>query len=336
MADSTVTYLADTVTNSSNLMDTLHVGSYRLAMYSLNACTCALALIINPVTLVIIIRFPILRSSVTNVFIASLSASDILYGLTLWGSHNLGLVRSLGYIHISHGMIVRLAIASNIMAFFSSLICTTWIGVDRAIATLDPLNYKRRMTRRMASGMVLSTWLYLFILIPGLTLLKYLTDDDDTRSIVILIAQDAFPRKIYDYVIAPHIYLFVLTNVALYATILIAVLRRAKKVNISSNEKRNNHLTKMILTLVVLQVLALVPMATVIIIPVPDPVDRPTANAIYKVVYDVSILITASNSFTNAFVYAWQHRDYRNAYLQLLCKSRTNEIIPYESDPRAT
>ena len=129
-----------------------------------NAYICVWAIILamivfsNIFVIVSIIKVESLRQFIPNLFIMSLSMSDLCVGLFIipfkiaFAKFNLSFCFSLN--------VCRFYIIADITFFVISIINLLVIAVDRHLALNYPHKYQRWMTRKNAKIIIVSTWLY--------------------------------------------------------------------------------------------------------------------------------------------------------------------------------
>jgi hypothetical protein len=129
---------------------------------------CLVAVAMNPLTILAIWKGGLAKKSATNIFIANLSVSDFFSALSAF------CLEVHKWVSAMHGASTALVVSSWVnctliaIAYAGSLVTSLVIGFDRALATSNPLNYKRLMTTRTAKLMVTGLWAFLVctVLVP--------------------------------------------------------------------------------------------------------------------------------------------------------------------------
>lgn len=300
--------------------------TYQIVWLSARIFQCFLAVITNVTTITVLATFPNLRTSVVHVFIWSLSISDALYGMS-FGLHNIIKIEYLlGHSHVYMGIYSRILTTVSSVASGSSLMCTALIAIDRTIATIDPLKYKTRMTRKLATGLVCAIWLYLTILGLSFGIMQYFAIPLNVRSMIIMSSKQLYPAAVYRYFLMPQNMMLLLTTTLLYWKIFSAVQTQKRKV--SPATWRVDRMTRMILVLLTVLLCAWLPSSFFILLRVPDQSQNPSGYFIYITMYNILILVHSVSHFANAFVYGGQHKDFRRAYSAILhCSKDTVQTI---------
>ncbi|ELU08749.1 hypothetical protein CAPTEDRAFT_217023 [Capitella teleta] len=277
-----------------------------------------LAVVTNTCTVITILVSPSLRSTSLSTFLLSMGFSDCLYGIT-FGAHNIIRLKALsGDNNPNFGTLTRMLCVVTSIATHCSLICTTWISIDRAIATSFPFDYKKRVTVTRCRIFVCATWIYSIISTTALGLVKYFDLSDAEKSKVLSNVADIFPTTAYRYYVTLQIFVFLFSNVLLYWRIVVSVAIRKKK----SGGKKNEKLTKMVIIVLTVMLICWLPGNLLYFVKVPNPYLDPDGFKVFSVIYNVIVIMISVPSFANAFVYAGQHKDYRAAYATLFgCKS---------------
>lgn len=294
--------------------------SYHITWLALRILQCVLALVTNILTIIILACFTKLRSGVIHVYILSLCISDVLFGV-VFGIHNCIRIKALllGDQHLL-GLFTRVLTVVATMASIASLVCTTLVGIDRAIATNDPINYKKRMTVRLAKALVCGIWFYLILIASSFSTMQYLSIPPHEQTQIVVTIEEIYPKKIYRFFLLPQIVVVLLSTVVLYWKIAVAVRNQEKKMNPSA--QKNDRITRMIWILLGIMIMAWLPGCVVALFKLPEEEADPIGHIAYSIVYNICMLGNGIPFFSNAFVYAGQHKEYRKGYAAILhCKA---------------
>lgn len=121
-------------------------------------------LFLNVITMVAIIKYKLYKKSATNIFIASLTATDLVAGFSSWALAVQHLSQAL-HSNGSHVVILSwMSSLSGCFGFIASLVTTLFIGLDRVChsqTNFVPANYVNTESRHMADTSVgVSYWLH--------------------------------------------------------------------------------------------------------------------------------------------------------------------------------
>lgn len=286
--------------------------SYYVTFMVLRIVLCGLAVVTNSLTTAVLVTFPFLRTGVIYIFILNLCFSDTLLGVS-FGMHNtIRIMVHLGFHREYFGLLSRIVATFVMLGNMASLMGTALIGVDRAIATTSPLTYKNRMTSQVARLLVCGSWLYLMTVTFTFSGLKYLSLSEVDKHHVVFTMEEVYSPEAHRFLFAPQTVIITLGTVILYAKILTKVNSQKKKVQV--NSKKSEKMTKMILVLLTVMLAAWLPNNFITLFKLPPAEENPTGHIVYIVVYNILIVVNCVPFFSNAFIYAGQHRDYRKAY----------------------
>lgn len=278
--------------------------------------TSALSLTINLVTLVAIIHRRLDQKSLTNILIISLTVSDILCAIS-------GLSGYFNNIFIHKNSIkkqntlVWVQVGVGLTSYLTSLGITLLIGVDRFIATVKPLEYKRIVTRKLIyTGLVLM-WLTVFALIGVPMCYRRTQFDGSQKQLLIVDLALLYPDGYSQQVIGPFVCSLLIANSLLYLIMFICYKRLANKLLVSKSERKSRLMTRMFIIIVSIMVICWLPIAYFFINP-PDKAVKDNFLSLKLMVQRIAFLVTTIPSFLNSFIYTCQHRDFRNALMHLL------------------
>ena len=138
-------------------MDVLHFKDIKPLMISV---VIALNVILNSLVIAVIARYPQLREDRTNLFMFSLTLSDLASGLTAMPMSVV--LCSSSFRHIPHSL--RFLPAINLICLkwfsFSSLYSLCWVTLCKMVAILKPLHYERLITQTRCCIVIACTWFF--------------------------------------------------------------------------------------------------------------------------------------------------------------------------------
>ncbi|KAK2142923.1 hypothetical protein LSH36_897g01078 [Paralvinella palmiformis] len=260
----------------------------------------------NALTLIAVNRTKKLRIIPTNTFIVSLAVSDGLIGVLLPFIIWLNFTRDERLWDVS-----TCVLRGPYYAMFDiSLSTLLVIAVDRYVAVVHPLYYRRHMTLRIARVTAVAIWIAEFLVLTSLTCY--------------------YGTRIETVVLIP-----IVGNIVLYSLIYIRLSRRQRSVSTNPNggqnaetaafvqpSKKTKTFTKMMALVLGYLILAWLPYY--ILVPIHN-VNDPATPRWYVYMYDVAVVLFYSNSFMNPVIYSWKSRDFKEAYIKILrCRRSLN------------
>ncbi|ELT91943.1 hypothetical protein CAPTEDRAFT_216475 [Capitella teleta] len=276
-----------------------------------------LVIVLNPITVLAVIKSKLAQKSSAHFLIAVLSVSDFLCGLQFFCHQLLRML--IPIVGVNKAVIEAnwcLYMTSAIVVPSSSFV-SLLIGIDRFIAVSYPTEYMQKMKIRNAAVMVAVMWVFSIGRILPAGVYKRLQDD---QLAFIAHNRDAFPRGYSLYFSAPLGLIALLLNTLLYARIFQLFKaqsnRIAGSVNHDLSTKRSQRLTRLSLIVVCVFIACLTPVILMSLLPQPE--GGPLALNAYNVVSSFSAVLIIAPSFVNNIIFAWQHQDYRKAYLNLI------------------
>jgi len=136
-------------------MDALHFKDIKPLMISV---VIVLNVILNSLVIAVIARYPQLREDRTNLFMFSLTLSDMASGLTVMPMSVV--LCSSAFRHVPHSL--RFLPAINLICLkwfsFSSLYSLCWMTLCKMVAILKPLHYERLITQTRCCILIACTW----------------------------------------------------------------------------------------------------------------------------------------------------------------------------------
>jgi hypothetical protein len=301
-----------------------------LATLGLFTITAIVIITGNALTIIAVVRTKKLRRASTNTFVVNLAIADEMVGWLL-------AFVLISPFFLKSEQVLRASVCLIRAPYYTTVAVSTCtllaIAVDRYIAVIQPLSYKKHMTikrARVISGII---WLCQFIIIGGTTC--YYGSVSPIARIASGALRDLIEDKIVIWVILPQIYLPVIGNIILYGSIFISISKR-KRVSVSisgqdgdtnrgpsKSEKMTTAVTKMMCMVLGYLILAWLPFFSIIFI-------YSQGDVIpfwFGYVRDATVFLVYSNSAINPIIYSWYNRDFKQAYRQLLkCKKIRNNL----------
>ncbi|ELT88738.1 hypothetical protein CAPTEDRAFT_209377 [Capitella teleta] len=294
---------------------------YQEVIMAVVCIECLLILAANPVTILAIIQSKLAQKSPAHFLIGALSVTDFLSGLLFL------LLQSLGWAIATIGITKAIIELNWLTCLLStlmmpcSLITSFLIGVDRFMAVTFPVKYKLHMKVKTAAFMVLGQWIFVSAIVLPAAIYKRTTEGPLK---FITNPPDIYPDGYAAYVTTPLAFILLIGNALLYVGVFWMHKVQTKKVaNVQSNQvqARGRRLTRLCIIVVGVLIACWAPVTIVSALPVPR--NNPLALQVYKFVYSFCFVINIIPAFANNILYAWQHNDYRRAYLKLIGSKKT-------------
>ncbi|KAK2157361.1 hypothetical protein LSH36_193g11027 [Paralvinella palmiformis] len=312
--------------------------AYVSGRYTVYFTEAALIIIANILTLMVVKRSKKLRDIPANTFVVSLACADGMIGVLLPATMMTSMTSNQA-VWITSACVFR---GPYYAMFCISLVTLLAIGVDRCVAVVHPLLYRRRMTTKIARIASILIWIGQLLIWETFTC--YYGSQISAGKNRPRAAHDMFPRKTFFFMIQMEILLPIVGNVILYAFIYIRLRRRKVVVSVSARQdaietRTKNQLqaktkafTKMMALVLGYLVIAWLPYY--ILVPI-HKVNEPTTPIWYVYAFDAAAVLFYSNSFMNPLIYSWQNRDFREAYTKILScsrlhRSRSTDVNPSE------
>ena len=322
---STSLVTGDNVTSVSSLDVAYSSNVYFYGRYCVFVVEAIIIVVANILTLIAVKQTKKLRQIPTNTFIVSLASADGIIGLLSPGILLISRTDS-QTLWIISACVVR---GPYYAVFCISLFTLLAIAVDRYMAIVHPLVYRKRMTVRIARHICLVIWLIQVILWEALAC--YYGSEISIGEYRPGSVQDLFPLKIF-FLLMAEMSIPVLGNIALYSCIYITL--RRKQASVSGMSRNNfqssyfNHpsaktkaFTKMMVFVLGYLLFAWLPFSAIVWI---HRMNDPTTPIWYIYTFDAVSVLLYSNSFMNPVIYSWKNRDFREAYAKpLSCKRST-------------
>ena len=299
-----------------------NIPLYSIIISSVVTLECLAAIAFNPLTIAAIFIGGLAKKSATNLFIASLSVSDFLSGISLfcfqvqkWASTLLS---------ISPALVATSWVSATIsaIAFPGSLLSSMVIGLYRALATSKPTKYKQLMSPRNAKLILMLQWTMLSGLVFAPVIYNYVSLEPTERQQLIINPPDVYPTGYTTYFTSPLIYVFLFGNALLYVKVFHSYKNFTSRIRSisaeSSNDSKSRKLTKTAMIVTTILIVCWMPLAVVSAMKVPDPFSQPGAFLAYAISYESVFIFLLFPSFLNNIIYALQHKDYWRAYLMIL------------------
>ena len=275
--------------------------------------------ILNTCTISAILTCSELKT-VTNLFVLSLSSADLILAPTLI------FVNLLPEVPECFGVIGARVIATILLSVMftssgTSLFSILAIAVDRYFAVIYPYRYKQLMTPRRASIVIVFIWLYCLTFTSSL-ISYYISQTEERIFIKLSLLSVILPFPVYIGAIVSQIAICLITSVALYVRIFVAIRKRHQA---SLSLRGRNPQTETIESRRITQTMALVLGALIIswtpytVLSVTVTQDFIQQHNWFTYVAMATILLLYANSFMNPIIYAARSTAFRHAYWNMLC-----------------
>lgn len=278
--------------------------------YSLRVVIAVLSLIGNSTTIVAVIRFHCLRK-MSNMFVANLAVWDVMAGfVALPFSVIVEFTKPKSLeswwfrLCITKEYITLLGLSGNL-----SGICL--IAIERFVFVQYPLRYYSIVTKaRVALVLVLSTVYVVFLSIIGISFRKEFTNETDCDM-----ANYQITAIRYGY-LPVNMIVFTAITVITYVRISYIAYKISKQISQQQpacSLQPSQHSSQMKFTKMMNLVLGMY-FAFYLPYIILSPVISTNKQPVVHVVYQLTLILWFSNSWTNPFIYGWKNRDFRNAY----------------------
>jgi hypothetical protein len=212
---------------------------------------CALTFFSNVLTISTLLRTNQRVGSKGELYIVSLSCSDLLLCPAI-GADNI--LTEIGFYcqeDMSEKSIFAKRIAYIVLGILfvqslgASLLTLVSIAIDRLIAVSKPIFYKQQVTPFRIKCVVVFEWLYMFGFITFIVVFFGLRSSDE----LLMKGYDALhviPSSVYEYVLKPHLYSLIALNLIFYGVTLVYIRKLdAKRRQESGDFKRTTRYLKM-------------------------------------------------------------------------------------------
>jgi hypothetical protein len=291
--------------------------SYQLFFNILAIVQSVAAIAINSVTIAALIKYRMVRKSRAYLLILQQSFVDVFLGAFHVLRHSSLL---LWWYEKSPPVSIPLswiAAAGSCMLFVVTLNTTFMIGVDRAIATLVPLSYKRIMTVRSTVLVLVLSWVAILlcnVVAMGTKITNVLRDGP---LLFLVIPTQIFPDNYTTYFAGPLLLFGLASNAVLYGLVWGAYKRATVRAK-AKGEMATRRITRTCVVTVSLMLLCWLPITVI------GCVDPPFGNQkhmdIFRLTYDLSIVALMLPPYLNNILYAVYQKDFRSAYIDLFSK----------------
>ena len=269
----------------------------------------------NILTLVVLKRTKKLHDIPTHVFTASLALSDGFVGILIPFRLAMQTSEDVRYWQLSECIIRGLYYAVIPITLFT----LSAIAVDRYIAVVHPLTYRRRMTRRIA--IVLSTLIWIVMFVVAMWFVCYVEQVPGHLEV----AKDLLPEKLFVILIQMVILTPIALTILLYLGIYINLRKRASIGSVicsdrhesveNQSSKRAKAITRMMALVVGYLLISWLPYYILIST---YTLKESTTPDWYWYAFQISTCLFYSNSFVNPVIYSWKNRNFKDAYMRLL------------------
>ena len=270
----------------------------------------------NSLTLLAIYKFPDLRTA-TNYYVASLAAADLVSGLyaflrftVVYFIEN---TRSYGPMCIATEIIKLLGVSGNLWSIF-------WIAIDRFLYIVYPFKYIHFATKKKTQAIIISTWVYVFLICLLPTTLQNVWHEGLRCRISAMVT-----RMMFNGLYTTNIVALVCAVCCLYVCIAIVAWRRRHKHVMPSGQmvderaeafRHGLRITKMMAMVLGIYLVGVACMAAIAIV-----INRKSGQMLFFLDRGLSI-IWWINCWANPFIYAWKSMEFRSAFHQLLRLNR--------------
>ncbi|ELT91560.1 hypothetical protein CAPTEDRAFT_198410 [Capitella teleta] len=308
------------------------LGFYRGTMvfvYGQLAVT-LITIVINPMTVMAMFYYKMLKKTATNLFIVSLCGSDSFLGL---GAFLLKISHCMFLLDVTTPSVKVCSWFAGVLiciAFFASLLNVILIGVDRALATVVPLKHRTLMTVNRSMLVLAIMWVFIsFLTFVPLTLKLWGTHSPSDLSVIIY-PTEIFPPNYTLHFTTPYIMTCIAGSAILYGSVVFFYFKAAKRMKKQSTakEKRGQQMTRMVIIIVVIIVVFNSPIVVLGAMPPPDAQATPAEYGVHHFIYELCHFCMIVPTFINNFIYAWHLEEFRRAYIKLLRCGHVSAVNP--------
>lgn len=277
----------------------------------------------NCLTILSVVRFRRLQT-ITNMFVVSLATADLLVGFGLpFHAVQLGQQNTLSnrwYMCIIHFTILQMPLAASILNLLM-------ISVDRYIAILHPLKYISIMTRRKATFIIATLWLYAIFLvcIPY----GWNTFAQGKPCYIFTVYPMAYLMGLF----CSQFFLFLVTMLILYSRIYVEARRQKRRIDaqmmLTSKQAKMKKETKSAKLLALVLGVFMLCWGPYFICVFYFVLGCPVTTTSHMV-YNLALFLGVCNSSLNCIVYSWKYKDFRYAFQTILRMEK--KMKPNEGD----
>jgi hypothetical protein len=272
-------------------------------------------LVVNPVTIAAMLKFRVVKKSRAYLFILNQSFVDFVTGIGSLLRYSAALM---WWEKRSVESSIELSWVASIILnpmFIASLFTSFIIGVDRALATMNPLVYKRRVTVRASLLTLMLMWAF----VGGAFVIPMVVNSIEVhrtgRPHFAFNPTVVYPDNFTTYFGGPLLMFCLISNVLLYALVLGAYMRMARKVAASSGEAKKRRITRLCIVTVGAALVSWMPAVILGAVPTPHPSTR--AMVMYQTLSDIFSAMTLPICYANNIFYAYYQKDIREACARL-------------------
>ncbi|ELT95129.1 hypothetical protein CAPTEDRAFT_203019 [Capitella teleta] len=289
----------------------------QLGLVSATLVASVITIIINPLTLLALIKEKMITKIPINLFIASLCCSDFFIGFAVF------LFQLQKLLQLTSTNVHLITILNcvggtlSLTGFVVSNINVLLVSVDRAYATLAPFKYKTHMSIKRATIVLAVAWTNAILH----TVIPVAINVAGTGLFIVDYTYDLLADSLRLYWGTPFLYICTAANVVLYFIIVISFFKITNKVqpSTSSSELRNLRMTRTVTMVIGALLIGNIPISTMAVL-----ADNPDAPYLwsYAMFYDIGIMCATIPTFINNFLYVWQLPDFNRAFRRLLPLTR--------------
>lgn len=283
-----------------------------------------LSLIINPLTLVAMVKFNYMKKSATNLLIGGLYVVDIIRGIAV-------LCMDPQNIEEQYRVVIWISNGLAGSGFFASLLITLGIGIERLIVTVFPMKRKQMSNIRWAKWYLLCVCVssLLLTVVPISVRYSYLPINEQLR--LMTMSNEMYSQDYRAFVMAPFLLFCLISIVMCYAAMLIAFIRMTKRVQNSSNDRHSRRLTRMVITIVTIMIISCLPVFIPGLINTPDPLENSKAFVILCMAIEFVNMLSAIPTYLNNVIYMWHQPSFRKACAQVFPFTRSSSVQPSDA-----
>ncbi|XP_067634788.1 histamine H2 receptor [Eurosta solidaginis] len=277
----------------------------------------------NALTILAIVSCRRLRSLISNLFILSLAISDFAVGISLP-------YHSAFYLGFNLGTSENLCLLRFFIMIFTccvSILTLIAIAVDRYIAILYALHYRRYMTRRVCLIIITFNWLTGAIVALVPVFINHFSTAIECEFYEVL------PWWYMAGLITPGFVLIWLVMLMIYGRIMREATKQSKQTHCNRGTQCRLHnllpdWKSMQVVIIIMGCFSICWLTYVIV------VCMEILNIYNKstIVYKVAFSLAVSNSAMNPVIYCWKNATFRRAYCRLLCCKNPNYHNPNKID----
>lgn len=310
-------------------MEKFHTGNtIIMVIMILNA---VLTLVTNPFALAAFIKSKKLQGTVANTFIMNGCVADTLFGIFI------SVYASCRLVYISQYSMIpgvqtlfQASITGSYITMLMSVLNVLFIGIDRSLATMRPITYRKTVTVSRARIVITIAWMYDILVLSVLSACYYASSPS---LLTMLLSYEGFSQITIDYYLRTQGILIVGLTGILYCKISITLRRQSKRrigiLGVGNKvSQKNSQVTKMTSFIVVVTGVTWFPYSSVALCPHFDPILERYEFLLVDTLASLGVAIASTSCYLNIFIYAWCNKDFREALRQVLGMRTKQESAP--------